>query len=80
MPFFAYKGRNSRGELMEGVLEGADSGAVADQLFGTGVTPVDIRATSRAVSASGGEQEDVNAGAGAYAHVVIAFRANVQGL
>jgi MSHA biogenesis protein MshG len=56
VPFFAYKGRNSRGELMEGVLEGADSGAVADQLFGTGVTPVDIRATSRAVSASGGEQ------------------------
>ncbi len=56
MPFFAYKGRNSRGELMEGVLEGADSGAVADQLFGTGVTPVDIRATNRAVSASGGEQ------------------------
>ena len=40
MPFFAYKGRNARGELMQGVLEAADSGAVADQLFGTGVTPV----------------------------------------
>ena len=34
MPFFAYKGRNARGELMQGVLEGTDSGAVADQLFG----------------------------------------------
>ena len=56
MPFFAYKGRNSRGELMEGVLEGADAGAVADQLFGTGVTPVDIRVTTRAVSASGSPQ------------------------
>ena len=55
MPFFAYKGRNSRGELMQGVLEGADSGAVADQLFGTGVTPVEITATTRAVSAVGGE-------------------------
>jgi MSHA biogenesis protein MshG len=55
VPFFAYKGRNSRGELMQGVLEGADSGAVADQLFGTGVTPVEITATSRAVSAVGGE-------------------------
>jgi MSHA biogenesis protein MshG len=47
VPFFAYKGRNSRGELMQG--------AVADQLFGTGVTPVEITATSRAVSAVGGE-------------------------
>jgi len=55
VPFFAYKGRNSRGELMQGVLEGADSGAVADQLFGTGVTPVEITATTRAVSAVGGE-------------------------
>jgi MSHA biogenesis protein MshG len=39
VPFFAYKGRNARGELMQGVLEGVDSGAIADQLFGTGVTP-----------------------------------------
>ena len=30
MPFFAYKGRNARGELMQGVLEGPDAGAVAD--------------------------------------------------
>lgn len=56
MPFFAYKGRNSRGELMQGVLEGADSGAVADQLFGTGVTPVEITVTSRAVSSGSAEQ------------------------
>jgi MSHA biogenesis protein MshG len=47
MPFFAYKGRNARGELMQGVLEGADSGAVADQLFGTGVTPIEISLTKR---------------------------------
>ncbi len=43
MPFFAYRGRNARGELMEGVLEGVDSGGVADQLFNTGVTPVEIK-------------------------------------
>ena len=47
MPFFAYKGRNARGELMQGVLEGADSGAVADQLFSTGVTPIEIAVTTR---------------------------------
>ena len=50
MPFFAYKGRNARGDLMQGVLEGADSGAVADQLFGTGVTPLEIVPTTRNVT------------------------------
>jgi MSHA biogenesis protein MshG len=51
MPFFAYKGRNARGELTQGVLEGVDSGAIADQLFGTGVTPLDIVPTTRKASA-----------------------------
>ena len=53
MPFFAYKGRNARGELMQGVLEGADSNAVADQLFGTGVTPVEITLTRQAIVRDG---------------------------
>ncbi len=47
MPFFAYKARNARGELMQGVLESADSNAVADQLFSTGVTPVEIVLTRK---------------------------------
>ncbi|GAB3451960.1 MSHA fimbrial biogenesis protein MshG [Massilia terrae] len=46
MPFFAYKGRNGSGELMTGVLEAADAGACADQLFGSGVTPVEITPAS----------------------------------
>jgi len=54
MPFFAYKGRNARGELMQGVLEGADSGAVADQLFGTGVTPLEITPTTRKATTGAG--------------------------
>jgi len=53
MPFFAYKGRNARGELLQGVLEGVDSGAIADQLFGTGVTPLEITATTRKAAAAG---------------------------
>ncbi|HEU4845292.1 MAG TPA: type II secretion system F family protein [Burkholderiaceae bacterium] len=56
MPLYAYKGRNARGELMQGVLEGADSGAVADQLFNTGVTPIDISVTKKAAAA--GENGD----------------------
>jgi MSHA biogenesis protein MshG len=42
MSQFAYQGRNSRGELVKGVLEAASSSAVADQLFSTGITPVHI--------------------------------------
>jgi MSHA biogenesis protein MshG len=55
VPFFAYKGRNARGELLQGILEGADSGAIADQLFGTGVTPIDIALTSKTVSTAEGQ-------------------------
>ena len=53
MPFFAYKGRDGRGELLLGVLEGADSGAVADQLFGSGVTPLEISVTKRRATSGG---------------------------
>ncbi|OGB23056.1 MAG: MSHA biogenesis protein MshG [Burkholderiales bacterium RIFCSPLOWO2_02_FULL_57_36] len=49
MPYFAYKARNARGEMLQGVLESADSGAVADQLFNTGVTPIEIVATRKPV-------------------------------
>ncbi len=55
MPFFAYKGRNAKGDLTTGVLEANDASAVADQLFGTGITPLDISATTRAVTS--GDQE-----------------------
>jgi len=52
MPTFAYRGRGSRGDLVTGKLEGADAGAVADQLLNTGITPVDIRPTAAASPAS----------------------------
>ncbi len=48
MPVFAYKGRSSRGDLVQGSLEGADSGAIADQLLNTGVTPTEIKLTHAA--------------------------------
>lgn len=51
MGAFAYKGRNGRGELVEGTLEGDDSGAVADRLMKDGITPTDIR-PSRALAGS----------------------------
>jgi MSHA biogenesis protein MshG len=45
MPFFAYKGRDDSGKMVEGVLEGTDSNAVAGQLLNSGVTPLEIKAT-----------------------------------
>jgi MSHA biogenesis protein MshG len=57
VPFFAYKGRNGSGELVAGVLEGADSNAVADQLFGGGVTPLEISPTTRKATSSTGEKD-----------------------
>lgn len=42
MAFFTYVGRDAQGVRVEGALEGASSGAIADQLMATGVIPVDI--------------------------------------
>jgi MSHA biogenesis protein MshG len=44
MAYFVYSGRNSVGDLVRGVIEGADSSTVATQLFATGITPVEIGA------------------------------------
>ncbi len=43
MPVFAYKGRNGRGDLVEGTLDGDHSGIIADQLMNTGITPTEIK-------------------------------------
>src|ERR1700759_1010586 len=42
MGYFAYKARGGGGDLIEGVVESADSGAAAAQLFSQGMTPVEI--------------------------------------
>ncbi|HEB58028.1 MAG TPA: type II secretion system F family protein [Gammaproteobacteria bacterium] len=42
MPVYHYKARNARGDAIEGRLEAPSVETVADQLLGTGVTPVDI--------------------------------------
>jgi len=54
MPHFAYKGRDRGGQLVAGVLEGADSGAIAGLLFGTGITPIEITPTVAPLSAGPG--------------------------
>ena len=44
MPAFHYKARGTRGDLIEGTMEGNSADAVAAQLINTGVIPIDIRA------------------------------------
>jgi MSHA biogenesis protein MshG len=44
MASFAYKGRDPGGRMIEGVQEGASAAAVADLLFGRGITPLQITA------------------------------------
>ncbi len=54
MTYFAYKARNTGGELVEGVLESADTGAAASQLFALGITPVEITATTAPIASGAG--------------------------
>ena len=48
MPFFNYTGRDSNGTLVQGVLEGQDSSALASQLFSRSITPIEIQAQAAA--------------------------------
>jgi MSHA biogenesis protein MshG len=44
MPFFAYKGRDNKGALVQGVLESSDSNTLASQLLSLNIIPIDIQA------------------------------------
>lgn len=52
MPSFVYKGRNARGDLVQGSMSGDSSGTIADQLFGMGVTPIEITLSQKIVASS----------------------------
>jgi MSHA biogenesis protein MshG len=54
VPQFAYTGRDERGQLVQGELEGASSSMVAGALISQGVTPIEI--TLAAAAASGEAQ------------------------
>jgi MSHA biogenesis protein MshG len=46
MPSFAYSARDPRGQLLQGIAEGASAAAIADQLIGSGMTPLKIAASA----------------------------------
>ena len=51
MQAFAWRGRNNRGELVNGVLDADDLDAVAAQLMAGGVIPISIGASGASLSA-----------------------------
>ncbi|MDP1734406.1 MAG: type II secretion system F family protein [Sulfuritalea sp.] len=53
MPSFAYRGRNDAGDIVQGVMEGATAGAVADLIVGSGVTPMEIKPTTASTGKAG---------------------------
>ena len=53
MPKFSYKGRNSRGDLINGVLEAGSVDAVASQLLNSSIIPIDISEKSSEANALG---------------------------
>jgi MSHA biogenesis protein MshG len=59
MPLFQYRGRNQRGEVVTGQVDAATADAVANQLFNSGVVPVDISAAKSAA-------QDLNAAFGGW--------------
>lgn len=48
MPLFNYTGRDGSGALVQGVLEGQDSSALAGLLFSRSITPIEIQAQAAA--------------------------------
>ena len=54
MASFAYRGRNGDGDIVQGVMEGATAGAVADLIVGSGVTPIEIKPAATAARAEAG--------------------------
>jgi MSHA biogenesis protein MshG len=58
MPNFSYRGRRSGGDLVQGIVDAADSSAAADQILGLGMTPVEISETGAKESADQSIQWD----------------------
>jgi MSHA biogenesis protein MshG len=52
MTSFAWKGRDPRGDLVQGVIDADSDDAVADQLLAIGVSPVSIAAKTAAAAAA----------------------------
>lgn len=60
MASFSFRGRDGSGQLVQGVLVGETSGAVADQLFERGVTPLEIKPAAQSDAVERGAALSIN--------------------
>ena len=60
MASFSFRGRDGAGQMVQGILAGETAGAVADQLFERGVTPLEIKPASTPEAAEGGAATAIN--------------------
>ncbi len=49
MPFFSYKGRNNKGEMVKGLLDSLNASALAKHLLSIDITPIEITPSSKPV-------------------------------
>jgi MSHA biogenesis protein MshG len=52
MAVFVYRGRSTSGDLQQGILEGEDSIAIAEQLIKQGITPTEIKPSGKVSAAA----------------------------
>ncbi|MBI5897677.1 MAG: type II secretion system F family protein [Rhodocyclales bacterium] len=60
MASFSFRGRDAAGQLVQGILVGETAGAVADQLFERGLTPLEIKPAERSGGANVGTALSIN--------------------
>ena len=60
MAHFAYKGRDTGGKAVDGILEGNDASAVASALMGQGIRPLEIRQTAAKAGEGGATGFDLS--------------------
>lgn len=60
MPYYAYKARDNQGDLVQGVIEAIDDSRAADSLFGSSLTPIDIRETEKPAAENRGDRRVVS--------------------
>lgn len=60
MPVFEYRGRNNQGQAVSGNIDAASTDAVATQLMGSGITPIDIATQKNKKKADKSKKFEIN--------------------
>lgn len=67
MPFFAYKGRDNSGQMVDDILEARSMDAVLDDLRRQGITPINVKPSKRGPKGNAARSSSVAGSAGGLA-------------